>query len=139
MAVIKQQYLPLDWDEIDDSPDLERVKMVLDNLPDESLMRKIGSRRMGRPDATPVRVKWNCLLAGRVLGHRKMSALLAELRRNGSLRRVVGIHPAKGWKGVPDKDEMSRFWKKLVRHFKAFRARGGEEHLGQFTGSRCSA
>ena len=92
--------------------------MVLDNLPDESLMRAVASRRMGRPDATPVRVKWNCLLVGRVLGHRKMSALLSELRRNSSLRRLVGIHPAKGWKGVPDKDEMSRFWKKLVKHFR---------------------
>ena len=71
MAVVKQQYLPMDWDEIDDSPDLERVRMVLDNLPDDSLMRAVASRRMGRPDATPVRVKWNCLLVGRVLGHRK--------------------------------------------------------------------
>ena len=107
MAVIKQQYLAMDWDEIDDSPDLERVKMALDNLPDESLMRAVGSRRIGRPDAAPVRVKWNCLLVGRALGHRKMSAVLSELRRNSSLRRLVGIHPAKGWRGVPDKDEMS--------------------------------
>lgn len=117
MAQLQQPYLPLDWDSIEQSPDLERVEMVLKHLPDEALMRALESRRMGRPDATSVRVKWNCLLVARLLGHGSMQSLLRELKRNPLLRRVVGINPARGPGGVPDKDEMSRFWKKLVGEF----------------------
>ena len=61
-------------------------------------------------------MKWNCLLVGRVLGHRTVNGLLRELRRNPTLRRVMGIPPAQGPEGAPDKYEMSRFWKKLVAH-----------------------
>ncbi len=118
MAQLKQPYLPLDWNWIEECPDLERVEMALRSLPDEPLMRALESRRMGRPDATSVRVKWNCLLVARLLGHGSMASLLRELRRNPLLRRLVGINPAVGPRGVPDKDEMSRFWKKLVGEFR---------------------
>ena len=117
MAQLRQPFLALDWDWIDQSPDLECVGMVLKDLPDEPLMRALESRRMGRPDATSVRVKWNCLLVARLLGHGSMQSLLRELKRNPLLRRVIGINPAVGPRGVPDKDEMSRFWKKLVGDF----------------------
>lgn len=115
MARLGQQYLPLDWERLDEAPDLERLRLVLEELPDEALMRLLESRRWGRPDGVSVRVKWNCLLAQRVLGHRRMSELLRELRRNPTLRRLVGIPPAQGVGGVPDKDQMSRFWQKLVK------------------------
>ena len=49
MAKPREPYLALDWNRIDDCPDLERVKRVLENLPDEPLMRLLESRRMGRP------------------------------------------------------------------------------------------
>jgi hypothetical protein len=39
------------------------------------------------------------------------------LKRNPALRRLVGINPAVGPKGVPDAHEMSRFWRKLGRRF----------------------
>ena len=115
MAHLGQQYLPLDWEHLEEAPDLDRLRLVLERLPDEGLMRLLESRRWGRPDGASVRVKWNCLLAQRVLGHRRMSELLRELRRNPTLRRVVGIGPGQGVRGVPDKDQMSRFWHKVVK------------------------
>jgi len=107
MALIRQPYLPLDWEGIEDSPDLERVAMALASLPDEPLMKELEALRPGRRDATSVRVKWNILLAGRVLGHATMAGMLRELKRNPALRRQVGINPAAGPKGVPDAHEMS--------------------------------
>ena len=119
MARLGQQYLPLDWQAVEEAPDLDRLRLVLEDLPDEGLMRRLESRRWGRPDGASVRVKWNCLLAQRVLGHRRTSELLRELRRNPTLRRLVGIPPGRGVRGVPDKDQMSRFWQKLVKRHAA--------------------
>lgn len=119
MAQLKQPYLPLDWEGIEESPDLERVWMVLRSLPDEGLMKALEASRAGRRDVTSVRVKWNILLAGRAVGHATMAGLLRELKRNPALRRLVGINPALGPKGVPDAHEMSRFWRKLGKRFGA--------------------
>jgi len=115
MARIPQQCLPLSWEGFEDCPDLERVQMALDNLPDEAFIQALESRRWGRKEETTVRVKWNCLLAARVLGHATMEDLLRELKRNPALRRAVGINPAQGVHGVPDKHEMSRFRIKLAK------------------------
>ena len=119
MARLGQQHLPLDWDAVEEAPDLDRLRLVLEDLPDEELMRRLESRRWGRPDGASVRVKWNCLLAQRLLGHRRTSELLRELRRNPTLRRLVGIPPGRGVRGAPDKDQMSRFWQKLVKRHAA--------------------
>ena len=115
MANVREPYLPLDWEGIEDSPDLERVAMALSSLPDEALMKELEASRPGRRDATGVRVKWNILPAARVLGHATMAGMLRELKRNPALRRLVGINPAVGPKGVPDAHEMSRFWRKLAK------------------------
>lgn len=117
MARIGQAVLPLDWEALEECPDLTRVRMALESLPDEELMKALESRRWGRRDATPVRVKWNCLIIARVLGHATTNDLLRELRRNPTLRRLAGIHPALGIRGVPDKYELSRFRLKLAGGF----------------------
>jgi len=117
MARLKQAYLPVEWDAIEDCPDLQRVELVLKHLPDEPLMNALERRATGRPDATSVRVKWNCLLLVRLLDHRSMQSLLRELKRNPTLRRFVGMNPALGVRGVPDKHEMSRFGLKLANDY----------------------
>jgi hypothetical protein len=116
MAHIAQKDLVLEWKGIDDAPDLARVQMVLENADDEDLMRKLEADRKGRRDEYPIRVCWNLTLSAMVLQHRKMAEMLRELRRNPTLRRVLGIKVAQGPKGVPTKDAMSRFSKKLQRH-----------------------
>jgi IS5 family transposase len=116
MALIGQRELALEWDEIDDAPDLARVRMVLDCADDEDLMRALERDRKGRRDEYPVRVCWNVTLAAKVIGHGATAAMLRELLRNPTLRRVVGIAVTKGSEGVPSDDAMSRFSKKLLRH-----------------------
>jgi hypothetical protein len=149
MARIGQECLPLDWEAVEECPDLTRVRMAVESLPDEELMRALESRRWGRRDATSVRVKWNCLIIARVLGHATTNDLLRELRRNPTLRRLAGINPALGVRGVPDKHEMSRFRLKLgsgygaeVERLKAMaveRLRGYLPGLGEQLGTDTTA
>jgi len=79
-------------------------------------MSALARRITGRPDATSVRVKGNCPLVARPLEHASMQSLRRELKRNPTLRRLVGINPARGVRGVADKHEMSRFALKLANH-----------------------
>ena len=115
MAKVAQAFLPLNWDAIEQSSDLDRLRMVFRGLDDEELMQALEKERKGRRDDFPVRVCWNSLLAGLVLQHATVASLLRELRRNPSLRRVVGMDPQGGEKAAPTKDAMSRFVQKLLR------------------------
>jgi hypothetical protein len=64
MAIIPQQTLFV-WSEIEELGDLERLRMVIENMPDEELMEVLERERgkKGRDDY-PVRAVWNTVLAG---------------------------------------------------------------------------
>jgi len=122
MARMTQNELVLRWEDIDEAPDVAaRVRMMLSEAEDEELMRALERARKGRRDDYPVRVCWNVLLAGMVLGHRSTAAMFREVRRDPTLRRAAGISVAKGADGVPTDDAMCRFSKKLLRHRKSVR------------------
>ena len=85
MAMIPQRTL-FSWQQIDLLGDLDRLKLVLDALPDEALMAQLERHRgQGRNDY-PIRAVWNSLLAGIVFQHRSIESLRRELSRNGQLR-----------------------------------------------------
>jgi len=71
--------------------DNERLVLVLAALPDERLLRYLELERKppGGPD--PSVVMWRCLIAKYVYQIRTYAELIRELKRNGSLRRLVGI------------------------------------------------
>ncbi|MCY0899622.1 MAG: hypothetical protein OWU33_11940 [Firmicutes bacterium] len=63
MAIIPQPPV-FSWHELSELGDLERLVLVLDTLPDESLMRTLEAAcGRGRNDY-PIRARWNSLLAG---------------------------------------------------------------------------
>jgi transposase len=102
MAIIPQQKL-FSWQEIEELGDLERLHIVLGNMPDEQLMQKLERKRgLGRDDY-PIRAMWNALLAGIVFQHVSVESLLRELRRNGQLRWICGLDRA------PTSSAFSRF------------------------------
>jgi len=108
MAIIPQQKL-FCWDEIEKLGDLERLQLVLDNMPDEKMMQILESERgRGRNDY-PVRAVWNSVLAGIVYQHASIESLRRELSRNGQLRFMCGIE-----KDIPPAWVYSRFLKKLL-------------------------
>jgi len=113
MAIIPQTTL-FSWEEVDQLGDLQRLKLILDNLPDEELMQAIETDRgCGRNDF-PVRVMWNLLIAGIVYQHPSIESLIRELKRNAQLRQVCGMDLFTN--KFPESWNFSRFNKHLIKH-----------------------
>jgi len=113
MATISQRQL-FEWNQIEALGDLRRLQLVLDNLPDDGLMKKLDQQRDRGRDDFPVRATWNALLAGVVFQHDTVESLLRELRRNAQLRQLCGFDLAKGLKAVPTSWAFSRFLAQVI-------------------------
>lgn len=109
------------WDSIEDSPTLKTIKQLLEVIPDGSLLDSITTARgRGRGDV-PVRVAWGVLVLSIALRHPTIEHCLGELRRNESLRKLIGIESEEA---VPKKWNLSRFLERL----------GEEPHLSYLHG-----
>ena len=115
MATIPQKQL-FGWREIQELGDLERLRLVLDHLPDESLMQELERSRSRGRDDYPIRAVWNSVLAGIVFQHQSVEHLRRELSRNGQLRQLCGFDLHKGLDAVPPSWAYIRFFKLLMRH-----------------------
>jgi hypothetical protein len=94
------------WDCLEDSPSLQTIKDLLAALPDGRLLNSLRTARGKGRDDYPVSVLWGVVVLRVVLRHITTEAVLAELRRNEGLRRIIGIESESG---VPKKWNMSRF------------------------------
>jgi len=90
--------------------DNERLVLTLSELPDERLQRYLELERKPAHGPDPCLVMWRCLIAKFVYQIRCYSELIRELKRNGSLRRLVGIERIEE---VPAAWDFSRFLRKL--------------------------
>jgi hypothetical protein len=115
MATISQKPL-FGWDQIEALGDLKRLQLVLENLPDEPLVRALEQERNRGRDRYPIRPMWNALIAGVVFQHPTVEALLRELRRNAQLRQVCGFEVLRVLKAVPNSWAFSRFLANVMRH-----------------------
>ena len=114
MAIIIQQKL-FNWKDVEISGELERLKMVIETIPDEELMRDIEEERNGKRNDYPIRAVWNSILGGIVYQHASIESLRRELMRNGELREVCGFDPVLVDEAVPSKDAYSSMLKKLMK------------------------
>jgi len=116
MAIIPQTKL-FCWEDVENLGDLERLRLVLEAIPDEPLMRKLEAHRGRGRDDYPVRAMWNSLLAGVVFQHKSVESLRRELLRNDRLRWICGFDPVKkAKKAVPGAWNYSRFLQSLFSH-----------------------
>jgi hypothetical protein len=100
------------WDCLEDSPTLKTIKELLEVIPDQRLLDSLSAARgKGRNDY-PLSVLWGVLVLSIGLRHHSIEACLAELKRNESLRRLIGI-PSED--DVPRKWNLSRFLDALGR------------------------
>ena len=114
MAIIAQQNL-FSWKDIELTSDLNRLKLVLEFLPDEELMVFLEEKRAnGRNDYT-IRSIWNTILAGIIYQHKSIESLRRELLRNPSLGELCGLDLLKENYGVPTSSAYTRFLKKLIK------------------------
>ena len=100
MAIIPRRSL-FSWKNVESKSDLDRLRLVLEVLPDEGLMVRLEQRRGRGRDDYPVRALWNSLLAGIVFQHESVESLRRELSRNGELRDLCGFDPLGGGQTVP--------------------------------------
>jgi len=112
MAIIPQISF-FEWEEIENLGDLERLKLIMDYIPDEDLMRTLEKSRGKGRDDFPIRAMWNSLLSGVVFQHEGESSLLRELKRNGQLRILCGF----GGRKIPESYNYSRFLGLLMEHY----------------------
>ena len=110
MAIIPQQTF-LVWNEIEDLGDLERLRLVLEYMPDEKLVQYLEKMRKNGRDDYPVRAMWNSILAGIVYQHPTVESLRRELSRNGQLRFMCGFRSGK----IPGGYVYTRFLNKLLK------------------------
>jgi hypothetical protein len=94
------------WDDLEDSPSLRTIKDLLAALPDAKLLDSLRTARGKGRDDYPVPVLWGVVVLKVVLRHVTTEAVLAELRRNEGLRRLIGITSENA---VPKKWNISRF------------------------------
>lgn len=110
MAIIPQMSL-FSWNDIEELGDLDRLRLVIEYLPDGRLMEILERERKNGRDDYPIRAVWNTILAGVVFEHKSTESLRRELSRNAQLRWMCGLEDT-----VPPAYVYSRFMKKLFIH-----------------------
>jgi len=110
MAIIPQLKL-FEWNEIQTLGDLDRLRLVLEYMPDEELMVALERKRGKGRDDYPIRAMWNSVLAGIVFQHESVEKLRREFARNGQLREMCGFDNQ-----VPPSWVFTRFLKSLKDH-----------------------
>ncbi len=85
------QLTVFDYTEIEILGDLERLKLALENIDDDELVKKLESERGKGRDDYPVRVMLNFQYAMKIYGHRSVASFRRELLRNSSLRKICGL------------------------------------------------
>jgi hypothetical protein len=92
MAIVPQKSL-FSWGDIEVQSDMDRLSLVLDNLPDDRIIQYLEEMRGNGRDDYPVRAMWNALIAGVVLQHPSLASLSRELSRNPLLLETCGFNP----------------------------------------------
>jgi hypothetical protein len=115
MAIVYQKSL-FSWKDINDLGDLERLKLVIDHLPDQRLIFSLNQSRGKGRDDYPIIAVWNSLLAGIVFQHKSIESLRRELMRNAQLRELCGFEPLKGVNAVPSKSAYNRFIVNVIKN-----------------------
>ena len=94
------------WATLEDSPSLETVRRCLEAIPDGSLLQGLRQARGHGRDDYPVSVLWGVAVLTPLLRHPSYDACLAELRRNPTLCRLLGVETEAQ---IPHHWNLSRF------------------------------
>ena len=81
------------WNDVETRPELQRLGLALDVLPDEALLAELGKRRCAGRNDFPVAAMWRAVVAGIVFQHASVESLLRELNRNPALLDLCGFNP----------------------------------------------
>jgi len=110
MAIIPQISIYDNTENFDNLGDLERVKIVIEGIPDDKILSKLRKDKdyRGRKGAG-LEVLINIYWTQKILQHTTISETLRELKRNSQLRKLIGIRN----EVVPSNSALTRFMNKL--------------------------
>jgi Transposase DDE domain/Transposase domain (DUF772) len=94
------------WGQLEDRPGLRTIREFLQAVPDQELLDGLTAARGAGRNDFPVTVLWGVVLLTALLRHASFEATLAELHRNPSLCRLLGITDADD---IPHDWNVSRF------------------------------
>jgi len=94
------------WGDLEDCPSLATIRDFLQAVPDQDLLDGLRQARGKGRDDYPVERLWAVVLLTVLLRHVSFSACLAELHRNPSLCRLIGIESEDD---IPNNHNLSRF------------------------------
>ena len=79
------------WSDVEQLPELRRLELVLEALPDEELVASLEAARGRGRDDYPVRAMWRAVVAGVVFGRRSSALVVCECGpRSGPQSGVAG-------------------------------------------------
>lgn len=90
MKIITQQSI-FDYTKTEILGDLERCKLLIENVPDEEIVKELKKMRGKGRNEYPVDAVWNALLVMPLLECSTVEQLRRELSRNSDLRRICGF------------------------------------------------
>ena len=79
------------WADVEQRPELQRLKRVLDAMLDGDILDALEEQRGHGRDDDPVTAMWRAMLAGIVFQHESAQSLLRELQRNPALLALCGF------------------------------------------------
>ena len=68
------------WQQVEETSGLDRLRLVIDAMPDEIFMVFLEKLRGHGRDDYPIRPMWNALLAGIVFNHPSIASLVQPCR-----------------------------------------------------------
>ena len=108
-----------DYSEIEILGDLERCKLLIENVPDEKIINKLYEVRGKGRNNYPIEYVWNSILIMPVIECSTIEQLRRELSRNRDLRRLCGFNDADYYYGkcklVPPPKAYSNMIKNLKK------------------------
>ncbi len=116
------QLTVFDYTEIEILGDLERLKLALENIDDDELVKRLENERGKGRDDYPVRVMLNFQYAIKIYGHRSVASFRRELLRNPTLRKICGLkdedylYLGKRKNLIPPHRVFTEFEKKLIKY-----------------------
>jgi hypothetical protein len=94
------------WSELEDSPSLKAIRAVRASLPDQPLLDALRQARGHGRNDYPLEVLWGVVVLSVLCRHVWLNGCLAELHRNPSLCRALGIRQVAD---IPGPHNLSRF------------------------------
>ena len=64
------------WDDVETRPELQRLELALDALPDDALLTELRKRRGAGRNDFPVAAMWRAVIAGIVFQHASVESLV---------------------------------------------------------------